>query len=318
MNIETLNENIEISVVSPTYKCSECIEELYRRLVLSLEKITDTFEILFVNDGSPDNDWEIIKDIAKRDKRVKGINLSRNFGQHYAITAGLDYAIGNWIVVMDCDLQDQPEEIKKLYNKAQEGFDVVVGKRKERKDKFFKKLTSKFFYIVYNYFVETKINNRIGNFGIYSNKVIQSINKMREQNRSFGLFAIWVGFSRIEIDVIHAKRNLGQSSYTLKKMIALALDSIITYSDKLLKLSIKTGFILSFVSLVYSLWTIIKYLIWGIPVRGWTSMFVSIYFLSGLILGSIGILGLYIGKIFDETKNRPLYIIESTTFNITK
>ena len=171
------NNNIEISVVAPAYKCSECIEELYTRLIVSLAKITNSFEIIFVNDGSPDNDWGVIKKLAISDKRVKGINLSRNFGQHYAITAGLDYAVGNWVVVMDCDLQDQPEEIGKLYNKALEGFDIVVGVRENRKDNFFKKITSALFYVIFNYFTDQKLNNKVANFGIYSKQVIENIKK---------------------------------------------------------------------------------------------------------------------------------------------
>lgn len=309
---------IEISVISPIYKCEECIEELCHRLIKSLEKITDSFEIILINDGSPYNDWEIIKKMAAADKRVKGINLSRNFGQHYAITAGLEYANGRWSVVMDCDLQDQPEEIEKLYAKAMEGYDIVVGKRAKRKDRFLKKIASKFFYAVFNYFTGAKVDNRIGNFGIYSQKVIKNILKLKEQNRSFGLFALWVGFSRVEIDVQHAKRIKGKSSYDLYKMVSLAINSVVAHSNKLLRLSIKIGFILSFCSILYALWLFLTYFLWFKPIAGWTSVMVSMYFLTGLVLGSIGIVGIYIGKIFDETKGRPLYIVESTTFEIDK
>ena len=305
-----MSNNIEISIVAPAYKCSECIEELYKRLVLSLEKITDSFEIIFVNDGSPDNDWEKIKEIASSDNRVKGINLSRNFGQHYAITAGLDYVSGNWIVVMDCDLQDQPEEVEKLYNKANEGFDIVLARRAERKDSVFRKLLSKVFIKVYIYFTEVDIDNSVANFGMYSRRVISSCKKLREQNRNFPLAIKWLGFSIVYVNVEHSKRFAGKSSYSFYKMLNLAIDAIISQSNKPLRLSIKLGFIMSLSSFIYGSFLIIRYFVNDIDVQGWTSMMVSLFFIAGLLLANMGLLGLYIGKIFDETKNRPLYIIK--------
>jgi dolichol-phosphate mannosyltransferase len=267
-----------------------------------------------VDDGSPDNAWHIITSLATRDKRVKGIKLSRNFGQHYAITAGLDFAKGRWVVVMDADLQDQPEEIVKLYNKAQEGYDIVVGKRVERKDTFIKKITSKLFFTIYSYLTDTNIDGSISNFGIYSHKVINSLKSFKEHTRSFGLFAIWVGFTRIEIAIEHSNRKKGKSSYSIKKLFTLALDSIISHSDKPLKLFLTSGFMLSFLSFLYAIFLVIQFYIFSIPVTGWTSLMVSIYFLGGIIIACMGIIGLYLNKIYDEAKNRPLYIIAATTF----
>ncbi|WP_292661641.1 glycosyltransferase family 2 protein [Nitratifractor sp.] len=306
--------NVHISVVTPVYGCAESLPELYERLVHTLEKITENFEIIMVNDASPDNAWDIIRELATKDSRVRGIDLSRNFGQHRAITAGLDYVSGEWIVVMDCDLQDQPEEILKLYSKANEGYDIVVGRRVVRRDGFFKKLGSRLFYKLYNYLTDSNVDNAIGNFGIYSSKVIQSIRRFREQNRSFGLFVLWTGFRRAEIEIAHASRRRGKSSYTLSKLINLAIDSIVAHSNKPLQLSVKFGFSLSFFAILYSVWLVLKYFIWDYHVQGWTSLIVSVYFLAGLIIGSIGMVGLYIGKIFDEVKQRPLYIIRETTF----
>lgn len=305
-----MSNNIKISIVAPAYKCSECIEELYGRLILSLEKITDSFEIIFVNDGSPDNDWEVIKEVVGEDKRVKGINLSRNFGQHYAITAGLDHASGDWIVVMDCDLQDQPEEIEKMYNKAIEGYDVVVGRREVRKDPFFKKMSSKLFYKVYSYFTEVDTDSSIANFGVYSKKVISNYRKMKEQNRNFPFSVKWLGFTSTYVNVIHSERFAGKTSYNFNKLLNFAIDSIVSQSNKPLRLSIKFGFTLSFLSFMYGLFLIIKYFVTDIGVQGWTSTMVSLFFIAGLLLANMGLLGLYIGKIFDETKNRPLYIIK--------
>lgn len=309
---------MKLSIVTPVYGCCKSLTSLYERLNKTLSTITDNFEIIMVNDASPDNAWESIKTLASKDSRVKGINLSRNFGQHKAITAGLDYASGDWIVVMDCDLQDQPEEITKLYNKAQEGYDIVFGRRAERKDSFFKKLSSKLFHKVYDYFTESKIDNTIANFSIISKKVLISLQGMKEQNRSYPLFVNWIGFKRVEVDIEHAKREEGKSTYTFNKLVNLAIDSIVSQSNKPLKLSIKFGFLVSFFSLVYALWLVARYFAFSIPVEGWTSVMVSIYFIGGLLFANMGILGLYIGKIFDETKNRPIYVVQETTFKNKK
>jgi dolichol-phosphate mannosyltransferase len=307
-----MHKPIHISVVTPVYGCAGSLYKLYERLKKTLSGITNDFEIIMVNDASPDNAWEIIMQLAQQDKRVKGINFSRNFGQHRAITAGLDYANGDWVVVMDCDLQDQPEEIIKLYKKAQEGYDIVWGQRVQRQDSFFKKLNSKLFHIVYNYFTELDKNETIANFSIVSHKVIKQMSQMREQNRSYPIFLEWLGFKSIQIPIKHAQRECGKSSYTFSKLINMAIDNIVSQSNKPLKLSIKFGFFVSFLSVLYATYLIIRYFIYKTPVEGWTSVMVSIYFIGGLIFANMGILGLYIGKIFDETKNRPLYVIKNT------
>jgi dolichol-phosphate mannosyltransferase len=303
-----------ISIVTPVYGCCKSLPELHSRLCSNLEQIVQDFEIIMINDASPDNAWDSIKELAQKDSRVKGINLSRNFGQHYAITAGLDFANGDWIVVMDCDLQDQPEEIRKLYDKAQEGYDIVFGRRYSRNDSFIKRLGSKVFYKIYDYFTESKIDNTVANFSIISKKVVLELRQLREHNRSYPLFVNWLGFKRINVDIEHAARAEGVSSYTLKKLVNLAIDSIVSQSNKPLRLSIKFGFILSFASLLFASWLVIRYFLFSIPVAGWTSVMVSIYFIGGLLFANMGFLGLYIGKIFDETKNRPLYVVKETTF----
>ncbi|AII14027.1 glycosyltransferase, family 2 [Campylobacter iguaniorum] len=307
-------QNPHISIVTPVYGCCKSLYDLYERLNKTLSTITNNFEIIMINDASPDNAWEVIKYLAKKDSRVKGINLSRNFGQHKAITAGLNYAQGYWVVVMDCDLQDQPEEIIKLYNKALEGYDIVFGRRAKRQDGFFKKLSSKIFYKIYDYFTDSKTDNTIANFSILNQKVVKEFKKLKEQNRSYYLFINWLGFKKINIDIKHSKRKEGKSSYTFKKLMDLAIDSIVAQSNKPLRLSIKFGFIISFSSFLYAVWLFVGYFIFSVPVEGWTSMMVSLYFISGLIFANMGFLGLYIGKIFDETKNRPIYVVSETTF----
>ncbi len=303
---------MKISIVSPIYGCKECLFELYERLVKTLSQITSDFEIIFVNDACPQGSWERIVMLCARDERVKGINLSRNFGQHYAITAGLDHAKGDWVVVMDCDLQDRPEEIIKLYNKAVEGYDIVFGRRVHRQDSFFKRLGSLMFNRVLEYFTDTKHDNSIANFGIYAKKVVETINRYREQSRDFLLFAKMVGFKKTEIDIDHAARAYGQSSYNLGKLIRLAVDSIISHSNKPLRLSIQFGFFLAFSSVIYACWLVIRYFFYHTPAEGWTSLMVSMFFMFGILFALIGIVGLYIGKIFDEVKRRPLYIIQET------
>ncbi|MCR8710574.1 glycosyltransferase family 2 protein [Aliarcobacter butzleri] len=306
---------MKMSIVIPVYGCCKSLVNLYERLTKSISLITDNFEIIMINDSSPDSAWEVIKELAQKDDRVKGIKLSRNFGQHKAISAGLDYANGDWIIVMDCDLQDQPEEIIKLYNKVQEGYDIVFGKKIERKDRYFKRLGSKLFFKIYDYFTDSKVDSTVGNFSIISKKVLSSLTQMREQTKAYPLFVNWIGFRKTEVLIEHSERKEGESSYDMKKLVNLAIDNIVSQSNKPLKLSIKFGFILSIFSLLYGSWLIFRYFMFSIPVEGWTSVMVSIYFIGGLLFANMGILGLYIGKIFDETKNRPIYIIQETTFD---
>jgi|HigsolmetaAR206D_1030411.scaffolds.fasta_scaffold04924_5 dolichol-phosphate mannosyltransferase len=298
-----------ISVVIPVYQCDTCLKELYGRLRTALEKISRQFEVIFVNDASPDRSWEIICRLAVKDPRVKGLQLSRNFGQHYAIACGLDRAAGDWVVVMDCDLQDQPEEIVRLYKKASEGYDIVFARRRERKDPWLKKWQSKMFYKVYGYLTDRYFDPAIANFSIANRRVINEVIRMREKSRSYPLFLKWLGFRWTTVDVNHSERYDGKSSYTWSKLIRFATDSIVSQSNKPLRLSIKFGFIVALGSLIYGLFLIFKYFFLFQPVAGWTSMMVFLAFLGGLLMANLGILGLYIGKIFDEVKNRPLYVI---------
>jgi dolichol-phosphate mannosyltransferase len=304
-----------ISVITPVYGCDACLDELHQRLTRVIQELTDKYEIVMINDGSPDASWAKIILLSQNDKKVRGIRLSRNFGQHKAITAGLDYARGDWVVVMDCDLQDPPEEIPKLYHEAVKGYDIVFGRRERRKDAYFKRLASKLFYKIYDYFTESKVDNTVANFSIISSAVVEKLRLLKEQDRAYPLFVNWVGFKRSNVNIIHAKRNSGRSSYTVRKLINLAIDSIVSQSNKPLRMSIKFGFLLSVFSLFYALWLIIRYFIYSVPVEGWTSVMVSIYFIGGLLFANMGILGLYIGKIYDEAKKRPLYIVQETTFD---
>lgn len=303
----------EISIVIPVFGGKESLYQLYQRLNESLSVITTSFEIIMINDASPDNAWQVISNLAEKDNRVKGINLSRNFGQHYAITAGLDYAQGDWVVVMDCDLQDQPEEIIHLYNKAQEGFDLVLASRKNRKDSFLKRLGSKLFYQLLSYLTDTEQDGSIANFGIYHRKVIHAVLSMGDEIKYFPVMVRWVGFKCRVLNIKHARRHEGKSSYTLQGLMKLAISIMISFSDKPLTLMVKLGGSISIISFLYSVYVFFNVFFNGVFVSGWASIMISIWFLGGLIIMLLGVSGIYIGKIFDQTKSRPAYIIKEMT-----
>jgi len=301
--------SIHISVVIPVYGAPELISELCDRLHKSLREITEDYEIILVFDCSPDNSWEGICKECKKDKRVKGIRLSRNFGQHYAIAAGLKYAGGDWVVVMDCDLQDQPEEIAKLYAKACEGYDIVFGQRVDRKDGFLKKMSSKLFHLVFSYMLDVRTDATVANFGIYHRRVIRSVLSLGDKVRILGPMVNWVGFNKTACPVDHANRRIGKSSYSLGRLWWFACDAIISFSNKPLKLCVMFGLSISFLALAVAVFYLIFYLIGHIKVSGFTSLIISIWFLAGIQLFFVGLIGVYVGKTFDGIKNRPSFII---------
>jgi dolichol-phosphate mannosyltransferase len=303
-----------ISVVTPVYRAEACLEELYRRLVAALSTITDDFEIVMVEDCGGDRSWEIIRELARRDPRVKGLQFSRNFGQQYGIAAGLDYCDGDWVVVMDCDLQDLPEDIPRLYAKAQEGYDVVVGKRGRRAHPWLKRLASRLFYRLFSYLTGLRYEGDEGNFRILSRKVVANLRRFRERLRFFAALVHWMGFRTAAIEITHAERRHGKSTYTPRMLARLAVDTIIAYSDKPLRLCVKLGFAIALGAFAYGVWIVVLALRYQVPVTGWSSLIVSIYFIGGVIIAILGIMGLYLGRTFDEAKRRPLYVVAETTF----
>ena len=302
---------LHLSVVIPVYKAEQCLDELYLRLKTSLESISPDFEIVLVEDCGGDNSWQVIERLAAADPRVRGIQFSRNFGQHYGITAGLDICQGDWVVVMDCDLQDRPEEIPRLYAKAQEGYDVVLARRGARQDPPLKRLTSWLFYKIFSYLADVEYDGVSGNFRIMSRKVVANFRLMREQLRFFGGLVLWMGFPTASIEVEHAERFAGKSTYTFAKLWKMAFENIIAHSDKPLRLSVRFGFLMASFSFSYGAYILGRALLYGSPILGWSSLIVSLYFIGGIIIAILGILGIYLGKTFDETKKRPLYIIRN-------
>lgn len=311
--IETPIPRPVISVVIPVYKAETMLDELYGRLKAALETVSTAFEIVLVEDCGGDNSWAVIERLAAADPRVRGLQFSRNFGQHYGITAGLDHCRGDWVVVMDCDLQDQPEEIPRLYTKAQEGFDVVLALRGPRKDPPLKRITSWLFYRLFSYLADIDVDGDSGNFRIMSRRVVRNFAKMREQLRFFGGQVQWMGFPTSAIQVQHSERFDGKSTYTFNKLLKLATDTIIAYSDKPLRLAVRAGFVMATVSLGFGSYILTRALWHGSAIPGWSSLIVSLYFLGGLIISILGIIGVYLGKTFDESKKRPLYIVRRAT-----
>ena len=284
-------------------------EELVRRISESVGSITEHYEIILVNDASPDNSWNVIRAECEKDSRVKGINLSRNFGQHYAITAGLSYAKGEWVVVMDCDLQDRPEEIPNLYNKAIEGYDSVFAQRINRSDSWLKRMSSKLFYKFFSYMTETRQDASVANFGIYNRKVIDAVLSMGDAMRYFPTQIQWVGFKRAYLPIQHDERAEGKSTYNLSRLFRLAFDTIISFSDKPMRLMVKMGLFVTLASFIVGIVFLVRYCLGEIEVLGFTSLIISLWLLGGIIISLIGVVGIYLGKLFEKAKDRPTFIV---------
>ena len=298
-----------ISVVVPVYGSDGVLGELYERAAKTLESITSDFEFIFVNDASPDKAWQVIQGLAANDRRIRGINLSRNFGQYPALTAGLQASRGEWIVVMDCDLQDLPEEISGMYEKVQEGFYVVVGSRQERHDSAFRLFVSKCFYGTMSYLTGRHHDNTLANFGIYHRKVIDAVLSLEDHMRYFSVMVRWVGFRTAVIPVKHAPRKGGASGYSFSKLFSLATDIILAYSEKPLRLIVKLGLVVSLVSLGYLLFVATE-LATSSTIQTTGYLLGSLWLFFGLLTTILGVIALYIGKIFEETKKRPIYIVQ--------
>jgi len=305
------DKKIHISVVSPVYNAEKLVDALVQRIAESVSKITSDFEIVLVDDFSPDNSWTKIKENCAKHSFVKGIKLSKNFGQQHALAAGMENAKGEWVVIMDCDLQDRPEEISSLYNKANEGFDIVLASRVQRRDDIVKKMLSKYFYAVLGYLTGTKQDDTVANFAILNKKVVEAIKSMGDYHRYFPTMVKWVGFRLTTLKIQHADREDGKkSSYSYKKRLDLAVNTILSFSDKPLRLAVKLGLTISFITALYSIYAVILFFEGKVGVTGWTSLFISIWFFSGLIISVLGMVGLYLGKTFETVKHRPIYIIE--------
>lgn len=305
-----MSHSVHISVISPVYGAADLLDELVDRIRESVSSITPSYEILLVEDCGPDESWEKIRRICRDDPKVVGIQHSRNFGQQYALNCGMDHARGEWVVTLDCDLQDRPEEIVNLYAKAQEGFDIVLARRLNRQDDVIKKSGSYLFYRVLSYLTDTTQDPSIANFAIYRRPVIEALASMHDYDRYYPTMIHWVGFRLATLDTEHARRKDNRkSSYSLHSRLSLAFDTIISFSDKPLRLTVKLGLLIAGLAAISAMILVGQYFLGDTKASGWTSLFLSIWFLSGTLIALFGIVGVYVGRTFENVKKRPSYIV---------
>jgi glycosyltransferase involved in cell wall biosynthesis len=299
--------SIDFSVVIPVYNEEENILELYSRLTAQMEKL-GTYEIIMVDDGSTDMSWGFIKELHEKDSRLKGLSFSRNFGHHIAITAGLDHAKGEKVILMDGDLQDPPEEIPKLYEKFNEGYDLIYGIREKRQDNILKKITSYLFWWILRRFSGVNIPQGQTMLRIMNRRIVGVIKEMREHARFIHGMMAWAGFKVSTLEIKHNPRIKGKSKYNLPKMFKLAFHAVTSFSTVPLRLATYLGLMSSFISLVVGIYFIYRKVFYGIPVLGYASIIISLFFIGGIQLLVLGILGEYLGRTYQEVQRRPLYI----------
>lgn len=307
-----MSQETKISVVSPVYGAELIVSELVKQITSNVESLTSNYEIILIEDCGNDNSWEKIEEICAKDFNVKGFRLSRNFGQHAAIKAGLAKVTGDVAIIVDCDLQDNPKYFKELLAKYKEGNDVVYTYKKARSHSKFKNFTAACFNIILNYLLDNKsleADKNVGAYSLISKKVINAFLSYNDYQFHYLLVLRWLGFKSAYVEIEHQNRMEGKSSYTFKKLLAHASVAIIYQSDKLLRLSIYFGAFVSFFSFLIGLYIVVSYFLSGYQ-SGWASIVVAILFSLGIILMSIGVLGLYIGRLFEQVKNRPQYIID--------
>ncbi len=301
---------MDISIVSPVYNAEKILPELVQQIENAVKPLGLNYEIILVEDAGPDDSWAVIKSIAQANQNVKGIKFTRNFGQHYAITAGLAESIGDAVVIMDCDLQDNPEYIPQMLHKLKEGYDIIFTKKQSRKHSFFKNASAKIFFKIFNYLSDNQnASENAGNYTMLSRKTVDQFNKIQDKRRHYLMILRWMGFKSASVNIEHRKRHSGESSYNLSKLINHAIDGITSQSDKVLRISIKIGFAFFLLSIIVSIMVAIRYFLYG-AFYGWTSLFIIVLLSTGLILISSGVIGIYVGRIFEQVKDRPLYIID--------
>jgi len=304
-----MSGKIHLSIVSPVYEAENIVDVLVKRIVDAVSEITLSYEVILIEDGSRDKSWIKIEENCKNNKKVKGIKLSRNFGQHYAVTAGLEQAEGDYCIIMDCDLQDDPNHIRLLYNKAKEGYDIVFTIRNKRQHSVFKKTTAFLFNKLYKILVGNEYDINVGSLVLFTDSVRDAFLKIKDVDRLYIQILKWVGYHQTSITVDHRQRYSGKTTYSFYHLLRLAVQAFTSHSDKLLKYSIYLGFTFSISSLIGVLIIIYLYFSKGFQ-SGWASLAVLNIFSFGIVLLSIGVVGVYLGKVFAQTKGRPLYVVE--------
>lgn len=298
----------ELSVVVPVYSCAGCLNALYERLRASLDGVAD-WEAVFVDDRSPDDAWSALEVLAGNDCRVHAIRLSRNFGQHAAITAGLAEARGDRVVVMDCDLQDPPEEIPRLLATADEGYDIVLTQRDRRRQAWHRRVGARLYFRARNLLLGQTMNTEYSTLSVLSRKVVNAFLDLGDRDRQYMLILHWLGFRRVVLPLTHGERHEGKSSYTFGKLLEVALDGMFFQTTRLLRWIVCVGFAVALVGLLLALVFVALYFT-STPLPGFTSLAVLTLLVGGFIIFSTGIAGLYVGKIFEQVKGRPLYVVD--------
>jgi polyisoprenyl-phosphate glycosyltransferase len=298
-----------ISVVVPVYGCQPCLEHLHERISVTLHELT-RYEIVLVDDRAEDGAWQEIQRLVRLDPAVRGIRLSRNFGQHAAITAGISHARGEWIVVMDCDLQDPPEDIPRLYSKALEGNDIVFGRRTHKPTGRARRALAALYFRCLRIFTGTHLEGQYGTFSVISRKVADALLQLQDQDRHYLMMLAWLGFDTAAVDYEPAVRYRGRSSYNLPRLIHHAVDVVFFQTTVLLRWIVYLGFFLAGAGGLLAAYFLTARLA-GTAYPGWTSIVVVTLVLSGFIILSTGITGLYIGRVFEQARGRPVFVIDS-------
>ena len=310
------DSNILLSIVVPVFNEELIIEELVRRMLAAAESITPDYEIIFVNDGSRDSSLQKLETASDRYPRIHFINFSRNFGHQIAITAGMDYASGEAIVTIDGDLQDPPELISEMVTAYKSGYKVVYAKRRERKgETFFKRFTARAFYRILARMVSFEIPLDVGDFRLISRDVLGYLKEMKEYDKYLRGQIAWLGFKSTYVYFDRDERKFGKTNYPFKKMLRLAFNGITAFSDSPLKWATGMGFIVCAISFLLAVYALLSYFVWHTAVRGWASLIISVTFLGGVQLLSLGIIGEYIARIISNVRRRPLYVVDSTDEN---
>jgi glycosyltransferase involved in cell wall biosynthesis len=299
----------QLSVVVPVYGCGDCVEHLHERLDRTLAEVGVSYEIVLVDDRAEDGSWPAIERLAERDGAVRGILLSRNFGQHAAITAGLRHARGAWVAVMDCDLQDPPEDLPRLYAKALEGHDIVFGRRISKPTGLVRGLLGKLYFRGIRVFAGSQIDGQYGTFSVISRKVVDAFLRFRDQDRHYMMILTWLRFDTVAVDYAPARRYRGRSSYSLSKLLEHAFDGVFFQTTILLRWIVYAGFCLAGVGTLLAFFLIYVRVV-GTVYPGWTSIVAGGLLLGGFIITTIGITGLYVGKVFDQVRERPVFVVD--------
>ncbi|MNR80340.1 hypothetical protein D3C72_110620 [compost metagenome] len=300
-----------LSIIVPVYNEEAVLDELHRRLTTVVRDLETTYEILYVNDGSRDRSMDLLEGMARQDPHVRVIQFARNFGHQVAITAGMDHAQGEAVVVIDADLQDPPELIGPMLAKWREGYDVVYAVRERRDgDSYFKRTTAALFYRVLKRITHVDIPLDTGDFRLMSRRAIEAMKLFNERNRFVRGLVSWIGFKQTGITFVRAERFAGETKYPLKKMLRFAMDGIVTFSFVPLQMATYLGFLVSGLSFLGILWVIYMRIFTQETIVGWASLMAIALFLGGVQLITLGVIGEYIGRIYDEVKHRPLYLIQ--------